>query len=110
MLKDISLLTMILAAPVSMAHNDTTDPGYTNENDKIIDTIIHFHIMGNETELQCIENAALDCTPSTHTYHSCLFCGMIEKKGPTFHHRVNHDWSVGWAGQTCKECGRVEVF
>ena len=104
------LLTMSLFSPASIAQNENAEDVDSIESVASVEALPHFHIMGNDTELQCIENASLDCTPSTHTYHSCLICGMIEKRGPTFHHRVNHVWSVGWAGQTCTVCGRVEIF
>ena len=72
----------------------------------------HLHFMGKDFYLQCIENPSLDCTGSTHAYHSCILpgCDYTERRGPTFHKRVEHKWSVGYEGQTCKTCGRVEIF
>ena len=72
----------------------------------------HLHFMGKDFYLQCIEKPSLDCTGSTHAYHSCILpgCDYTERRGPTFHNRVEHNWSVGYEGQTCRTCGRVEMF
>lgn len=77
-----------------------------------IEVALALHLLGDDTYLPCIESPALDCIGSIHAYAPCIlpFCSYIYQRGPTFHKRVPHNWSVGYAGQTCKTCGRIEMF
>ncbi len=40
-------------------------------------------------------------------------CGLCRKKSTQIivsYPEECHDWSVGWCGQTCKRCGKIELF
>lgn len=109
-------VTMTVVPTVAVDATDTEHDTHictehSHDENSVRDSALS-HLLGDTYYLQCIEDAKYDCTPSTHGYANCIlpFCDYVYKRGPTFHKRVNHDWSVGWAGQTCKECGRVEVF
>ena len=41
---------------------------------------------------------------------NCLSCNMNPESRTGEITTIPHDWSVGWCGQTCNECGIVEMF